>query len=86
VAESGFPGFEAGTWYAFLGPAGLPRDIVAKLATDINAVLQMADVRARFAAMGVDAIGTTPEQLAAIMHADLEKWTRVIRAANIKVD
>ncbi|OFZ83725.1 MAG: hypothetical protein A2W21_12020 [Betaproteobacteria bacterium RBG_16_66_20] len=86
VAESGYPGFEAGTWYAFLGPAGIPRDIVTKLATDIMAVLQVAEVRARFAAMGVDPIGTSPDQLAAIMHADLEKWTKVIRAANIKVD
>ena len=86
VAESGFPDFEAGTWYAFLGPAGLPRDIQAKLATDIVAVTKMSDVRARFAAMGVDSIGTTPEELTAIMQSDLEKWTRVIRAANIKPD
>jgi tripartite-type tricarboxylate transporter receptor subunit TctC len=86
VAESGYPGFEAGTWFAFLGPAGIPRDIVTKLSTDIMAVLQVADVRARLAAMAVEPIGTTPEQLAAIMHSDLEKWTRVIRAADIKVD
>ena len=86
VAESGYPGFEAGTWYAFLGPAGLPAEVQAKLATDIVTVTQMADVRARFKAMGVDPIGTTPEQLAAIMRADLEKWTRVIRAANIKLE
>ena len=86
VAESGYPGFEAGTWYAFLGPAGLPKEVQARLARDIVAVTQMADVRARFAAMGVEPIGTTPEQLAAIMQSELEKWTRVIRAANIKPD
>ncbi|MBI3374879.1 MAG: tripartite tricarboxylate transporter substrate binding protein [Betaproteobacteria bacterium] len=86
VAESGYPGFEAGTWYAFLGPAGIPREIVIKLSADIMAVLQVAEIRARFAAMGVEPIGTTPEQLTAIMHSDLEKWTKVIRAADIKVD
>ncbi len=86
VAESGYPGFEAGTWYAFLGPAGLPKDIHAKLATDIVAVTQTTDVRARLAAMGVDPIGTTPEQLASIMRSDLEKWTRVIKDAGIKAD
>jgi tripartite-type tricarboxylate transporter receptor subunit TctC len=86
VAESGYPGFEAGTWYAFLGPAGIAKEIQARLAADIVAVTQMADVRSRFAAMGVDPIGTTPEQLAAIMQSDLEKWTKVIRAANIKAD
>ncbi len=86
VAESGYPGFEAGTWYAFIGPAGMPGDIVHKLAADINAVLRQEAVRARFIAMGVDPIGTTPEQLAAVMRSDLEKWTKVIRAANIKAD
>ena len=86
VAESGYPGFEAGTWYAFLAPAGLPKEIQAKLATDVVAVTQMADIRTRLAGMGVDPIGTTPEQLAAIMQSDLEKWTKVIRAANIKPD
>lgn len=86
VAEAGYPGLEAGTWHLFLGPAGLPREIVAKLANDIVAVLKMADVRERLAVMGVEPIGTTPEQLAAIMRADMDKWTRVIRAANIKLD
>ena len=86
IAESGYPGFEAGTWYAFLAPAGLPREVLNKLSTDIVAVTQVADVRTRFAGMGVDALGTTPAQLTAIMHAELEKWSRVIRAANIKAD
>ena len=86
VAELGYPGFEAGTWYALLGPAGMPKEIAAKVSADANAVLKMADVRSRLAAQGVEPVGTTPEQLLAIMNADLEKWTRVIRAANIKPD
>ncbi|MBI2960109.1 MAG: tripartite tricarboxylate transporter substrate binding protein [Betaproteobacteria bacterium] len=86
MAESGYPGLEAGTWHLFLGPAGLPRDIVNKLAGDIVAVLQMSDVRERLAALGVEPIGTTPEQLAAIMRSEMDKWTKVIRAANIKLD
>ena len=86
VGEAGYPGLEAGNWHAILGPAGLPRGIVSKLATDIVAVLQMADVRERLTAMGVDPIGSTPEQLAALMRSELEKWTKVIRAANIKLD
>ena len=86
LAESGYPGLEAGTWHAFLGPAGLPKDVVTRIAADLVAVLQMADVRERLAATGVETIGTTPEQLAAIMRSDLEKWTGVIRAANLKPD
>ena len=86
VAELGYPGFEAGTWYALLGPAGMPKEIASKVSADANAVLKMADVRARLAAQGVEPVGTNPEQLLAIMNADLEKWTKVIRAANIKAD
>ncbi len=86
VAELGYPGFEAGTWYAFLGPAGLPKEIVTKLHTDLLKVLHMKDVRERLAAQAIDPIGTTPEQLAAIMKADLDKWAKVIRSANITAD
>lgn len=86
VAESGYPGFEAGTWFAFLAPAGLPREVSAKLSRDIVAVTQMADLRTRLAGMGVDATGSTPEQLATIMQSELEKWTKVIQAGNIKAD
>jgi len=86
MVESGYPGFEAGTWYAFLAPAGLPRDLQARLASDIITVAQMDDVRARFAALAIESMGSTPEQLAAVMQSDLDKWARVIRAANIKAD
>jgi tripartite-type tricarboxylate transporter receptor subunit TctC len=86
VAESGYPGFETEVWFAFVGPAGLPRDIVNKVAADAAAVLKMADVRQRLAAQGLEANATTPEQLAAIMRADFEKWSGVIRAANIRAD
>lgn len=86
MAESGYPGLEAGTWHAFLGPAGLPKEIVARLAADLVAVAKMADVRERLTATGVEPIGTTPEQLAAVARSEMEKWTNVIRAANIKLD
>ena len=86
VGEAGFPELEAGNWHAIVGPAGLPRDIVSKLSLDITAVLQMADVREQLTATGVEPIGTTPEQLAALMRSELEKWTKVIRAAGIKLD
>ena len=86
IAESGYPGFQAGSWLAFAGPAGMPAEVVKKLSTDIVTVIRLPEVRTRFAELGVDSIGGTPEQLAAVMRADLDKWTRVIRAANIKAD
>lgn len=86
IAESGYPGFEAGTWYAFLAPAGLPPEILKKLSTDIAAITKQDDLKARFAKMGIEALGSTPEQLSEVMQADLIKWSAVIRNANIKPD
>lgn len=86
VAESGYLGFEAGTWFAMLGPAGIPRDVVGRLSADLVRVLNLPEVRQRMAAQGVEAVPGTPEQLGATMRADLEKWTRVIRAGNIRPD
>jgi len=86
IAESGYPGFEAGTWYAFLAPAGLPPETLKKLSTDIVAITKQDDLRARFAKMGIEALGSTPEQLSEVMQADLVKWSAVIRNANIKPD
>jgi len=86
IAESGYPGFEAGTWYAFLAPAGLPPEIVKKLSTDIVAITKQDDLKARFEKMGIEALGSTPEQLSEVMQADFIKWSAVIRNANIKPD
>ena len=86
IAESGYPGFEAGTWYAFLAPAGLPPEILKKLSMDIVAITKQDDLKARFAKIGIEALGSTPEQLSEVMQADLIKWSGVIRNANIKPD
>jgi tripartite-type tricarboxylate transporter receptor subunit TctC len=86
VAELGYPQFEVGTWFAFLGPAGISRDIVAKVASDIAAASTAYDIRERLLGQGIEARGTTPEQLAAIMRAEYDKWSKVIREANIKPD
>lgn len=86
IAESGYPGFEAGTWYAFLAPAGLPPEISKKLSRDIVAITKQEDLKARLAKMGIEALGSTPEQLSEVMQADLIKWSAVIRNANIKPD
>ncbi len=86
VAELGFPQFEVGTWFAFLGPAGIPKDITAKIAADVAAASTAPDIRERLLAQGIEARGTMPEQLSAIMQSDYAKWSKVIREANIKPD
>ena len=64
----------------------MPKDIVAKLAADVIAVLQMPDVRERLLANGVDPIGASPEQTALKMRAESDKWSKIIVAAKIKPD
>ena len=86
IAEAGYPKFESGVWFAFLGPAGLPADIVNRIATDVGALLATADVQQRLAALGLETSYSTPEQLAASMRSDSEKYGALLRGANIKAN
>jgi tripartite-type tricarboxylate transporter receptor subunit TctC len=84
MTEAGLPGFESYTDYALYAPAGTPKAIVARLNKETNAVLVLADLRARLAEIGIDITGSTPEALQAEVKAEIAKWTKVIKDANIK--
>jgi tripartite-type tricarboxylate transporter receptor subunit TctC len=84
IAESGVPGYEAVQWYGVLAPAQTPKDIVARLNKDLVAILQLPDVKERFAADGGDPGGNTPEEFARYIRSETEKWARVAKAAGIK--
>jgi tripartite-type tricarboxylate transporter receptor subunit TctC len=84
MSEAGLPGFESYTDYALYAPAGTPNAIVAVLNRETNAVLQLGDVRAKLGSIGIDVAGSTPEALGAEVAAEIAKWTRVIKDANIK--
>jgi tripartite-type tricarboxylate transporter receptor subunit TctC len=84
LSEAGLTGFQSNTDYALFGPARTPKEIVALLNRETNAVLQQPDVRAKLAAQGIEVSGGTPEALHAEVLSELDKWTKVIRAANIK--
>ncbi len=86
MMEAGVPGYESTTYFGVLGPARLPREVVAKLSADIAAVLKAEDLRARFAAAGAEPVGSSPEAFAALVRSEREKWARLIRAAGIKVE
>jgi tripartite-type tricarboxylate transporter receptor subunit TctC len=86
LAEAGVPGYESTTWFGVLGPAGLARELAVKVSGDIAAVLQAEDVRQRFAAAGAEPVGSTPEAFTATLKSEGEKWVRLVRAANIKID
>ncbi len=84
VAEQGFPGFEALSWFGLMAPAGTPRPIIDKVHAEAMRVLADTDQQSRFATMGLDPMGTTPAAMHALIAADLPKWAKVIAEAGIK--
>ena len=73
-------------WYAVMGPARLPRDIVAKLNAELRAIMHMADVRQQLVSQGLVPVTSTPEELAALIKADLPRWAKVVAEAKISAD
>jgi tripartite-type tricarboxylate transporter receptor subunit TctC len=86
IAEAGLTGFDADIWFGFMGPAGLPRDIVKRLNAELNRVVRLPEVSARLADQLFDVRTGTPEEFAALIKSDVAKWTKVVRDGNIKPD
>jgi len=86
MAEAGVPDMEVPVWTAFFAPAKTPGAIVARLQKEVARVVHSAEVKERFAQMGLDPVGGTPEELAKIVARDLEKYSAVAKAASIKND
>jgi tripartite-type tricarboxylate transporter receptor subunit TctC len=84
IAAAGYPGLDGDGWVGALVPAGTPRDIVVLLNREIARVIALPDVKERFAALGLDPVGGTPDDFARDLRAEGEKWEKVIRAANLK--
>ena len=86
VAESGYPGFAAGTWFGMLAPTGTPREIVARLHDEIVKALHHPDTQKLLTDQGAIAIGSTPEQFAAYIQTETQKWERVLKTAGVKAE
>ncbi len=86
LAEQGFRGAEAFAWFALLAPAGTSADVIAKLNMEVNAALKQPDVVEKLIGLGMTPVGGTPEQLGSFIRTDIDKWTKLIRARNIKPD
>jgi tripartite-type tricarboxylate transporter receptor subunit TctC len=86
ISESGLPGYEVGSWYGLLAPAGTPKEIIAKLHAEVIKALAAADVRERIVATGAEPLGNTPEEFAAQIRADLVKWRKVAIDAKMLTD
>ncbi len=86
VAESGLPGYEAGTWYGVIAPAGTVRAIVARLNKEIIAALALPEVRERLVAQGIDPVGDTPEEFAAYIKSEIVKWAKIIKSTGVTAE
>ncbi|TDH60036.1 tripartite tricarboxylate transporter substrate binding protein [Dankookia rubra] len=86
LAESGYPGFDSGTWYAVLGPAGLPAPVVARIEADLRRIVALPAVRERLAAQSMEPRDLGPDRLAAVMRDELARWTEVIQRLGIRQD
>jgi tripartite-type tricarboxylate transporter receptor subunit TctC len=86
IAEAGLPGYEAYSWAAVVAPAGTPKDIVAKISADLQKVMTQPDVKQRLFDAGAEAMPTSPEKFAQMLRSEIEKWGKVVKTANIKMD
>ena len=85
MAESGFPGFEAVPWFGLLAPAGTPKDVIDKLHAETVKALAMPDVRKKFDELGLEPVGNTPAEFAAVIAKETPEWAKVIKDAGIKL-
>ena len=86
IAESGFAGFDVNPWWGILAPANTDVAIVKKINADVNEALQNKDMIAFLAKQGAEPYITTPEEFLAILNSDLDKWAKVIKTANVKMN
>ncbi|WP_304306834.1 tripartite tricarboxylate transporter substrate binding protein [Pseudacidovorax intermedius] len=86
VAESGYKGFESITWFGIVGPAGLSKDIVAKLNADINKALQDPTLKQKLAGQGADVQGSSAADFAKLIRDDIPRWGKLVKDSGAKVD
>ena len=86
VAESGVPGFDVVAWFGFFAPAGTPKALVDRLSAETRTALSAGDLRKRLIDLGAEPLGSTPEEFAAYVQAEFQRWGRLAREAGIRLD
>lgn len=86
VAESGLPGFEATSWFALFAPAGTPQEVVEKIAAEAQRIYKLPEVAERLTTLGLDAVLSSPDELAKYQAAEIAKWAKVVKESGARVD
>ena len=86
MSEAGVPGYDATSWYGLLGPAGLPRDMVLRLNGELARILHSAEIKERFASMGIEPVTGTPEQFAGYIREQVVKWSAVAKSSGVELE
>jgi tripartite-type tricarboxylate transporter receptor subunit TctC len=86
IAEQGLPGFEATAWFALFGPAGTPREVVAKLNTEMQRIYKLADVQEKLKTLGLDTVLSSPDELVKYQASEIAKWAKVVKESGAKAD
>ena len=86
VAEAGVPGYEATSWFGLFAPAGTPREIIDRMAREMDAFARRPEVAERIRALGAEPITNTPDDFAAMVRAEIDKWGAVVRASGARAD
>ena len=86
VAESGFPGYEASTWYGLVAPAGTPSNIVTQLSEQVAKILSQKDVQDSFVKQGVIPVGSKPQEFTEYIRSEINKWGKVVKVSGAQID
>jgi tripartite-type tricarboxylate transporter receptor subunit TctC len=86
IDEAGVPGYQAVIWNAALAPAGTPKPILARLSTEVAAAMKAPEAQKRYGALGAETIGSTPEELARFLRAEIEQYARVVKASGMRAE
>jgi tripartite-type tricarboxylate transporter receptor subunit TctC len=86
VAESGIPGFEAVSWGGIMTPAGAPNEVITKLHGETTRILRQPDVIEKLSGLGAEIVASSPEEFSVYLKSEISKWSKVARAANVKLD
>ncbi|MNL35258.1 Tripartite tricarboxylate transporter family receptor [compost metagenome] len=86
IAERGYPGFEAVTWFGLAAPAGVPKEIVQRLNAEFNKALQTSDLSQKYQEQGARVLTGTPEDFAKLIHDDRIRWGKIVKDSGARVE